>query len=48
MSPTTLCIALKMMTGNAVAYLTAFAIDFFGVGVEPEKTSDRHWRKRKM
>lgn len=45
-SPRTVCMAERMMTGNADAYLSAFRIDFLGVGVEPVRTSDRHCRKR--
>lgn len=34
-SPMTVCIAERMMTGNAVAYLSAFKRDRRGVGVDP-------------
>lgn len=47
-SPITVCIALKMMTGKALAYLAAFMSDLRGVGVDPVSTSDMHCRKRKM
>lgn len=42
------CMALKKMTGNAVAYLRALSIERLGVGVDPLTTSEMHWRKRKM
>jgi hypothetical protein len=40
--------ALKKMTGNAVAYLIAFAIDLRGVGVDPVTISEMHCLNRKI
>lgn len=45
--PFTDCIALNIITGNALAYFSAFSIDFSGVGVDPVRISEMHCRNRK-